>query len=402
MSKAYGLPAMAVICALGNNKQQVWENWLSGKKDTSQLRSDLVPGEQVLVGAVQAELPDCDVRFPQLASRNNQLLEAALQQIEDEVEQLIEQYGRSRIAVVLGTSTSGVAEGERALSERLNGQFPDSFHYAQQEMGTPSLYLSKRLGLTGPAYCISTACSSSAKVFSSAKNLLASGMTDAVILGGVDSLCKLTLNGFFALESVAKNDAQPFGEARDGINIGEGAALFIMTKAAAKVNLLGVGESSDAHHMSAPQPEGFGAESAMLAALQEAELEPSQIDYINLHGTATPLNDRMESLAVERVFGNATYCSSTKHQTGHTLGAAGAIENALCWLLLNSTFNGKSQIPAMHADYAIDPQLPSINLVFEQTLTVESKKISTTLSHSFAFGGSNAVVCLGLKDIENE
>jgi len=398
MSKLYGLPAMAVICALGNDKQGLWQNWLSGKLDTMQLRDDLIPETTVRVGAVQQTLPECDPRWPHLASRNIQLLEAALGQIEDELNQLLEQHQASRIAIVLGTSTSGISAGEQALAARQKQQFADDFHYAQQEMGSPAVYLKQRLGLSGPAYCISTACSSSAKVFASGRNLLASGMADAVILGGVDSLCKLTLNGFKALESVAENDARPFGKGRDGINIGEGAALFIMTKQASEVNLLGVGESADAHHMSAPHPEGKGAEQAIRAALSEASLSPEQIDYINLHGTATPLNDAMEALAVERVFGSAVACSSSKHQTGHTLGAAGAIENALCWLLLHPQFNSDAQLPGMYASYQRDAATNNINLLFEDTQSLKPRSIKACLSHSFAFGGSNAVVCLGNKD----
>ncbi|MDO6685287.1 MULTISPECIES: beta-ketoacyl-ACP synthase [unclassified Agarivorans] len=402
MSKIYGLPAMAVVCALGGDKREVWTNWLAGKRDTSTLSDAYIPDHTVRVGAVKGPLPSCDKRWPYLVSRNIQLLEAAFQQIEQDVSLLLTQYQPSRVAIVLGTSTSGVAEGEYAIAERENSEFPESFHYAQQEMGSPAVYLKKKLGLTGPAYCISTACSSSAKVFNSARNLLASGMADAVILGGVDSICKLTLNGFFALESVASDEAQPFGEHRDGINIGEGAALFIMTNEAAEVNLLGVGESSDAYHMSAPHPEGLGAEAAICAALEQACIEPSQVAYINLHGTATPLNDKMEALAVERVFGDNTLCSSTKHQTGHTLGAAGAIENALCWLLLHPAFNCNAEIPGMNADYALDPELPNINLLFGPRAYPYHHKLGSTLSHSFAFGGSNAVVCLGHKDVFND
>ncbi len=399
MSILYGLPAMAVVCALGNGKQTLWQNWLAGKLDTMQWRDDLIPEHKVRVGAVPVALPDSDPRWPHLASRNIQLLEAALVQIESDIAQLLQQHHPSRVAIVLGTSTSGISKGEQALATLQEQQFADDFHYAQQEMGSPAVYLKQRLGLTGPAYCISTACSSSAKVFASGRNLLATGMADAVIVGGVDSLCKLTLNGFHALESVAENDAQPFGEGRDGINIGEGAALFILSKQPSEVNLLAVGESADAHHMSAPQPEGKGAEQAIRAALAEAKLSPEQIDYINLHGTATPLNDQMEALAVERVFGDSVPCSSTKHQTGHTLGAAGAIESALCWLLLHPQFNESAQLPGMYAGYSRDPAIAKINLLFAQTQSASSHAIHACLSHSFAFGGSNAVVCLGHKDL---
>ncbi|UPW19350.1 beta-ketoacyl-ACP synthase [Agarivorans sp. TSD2052] len=395
MTEQYGLSAMGIICALGSNKQQVWNTWLAGNNQSMQARADLVPETTVMVGAVNDCLPACDSRWPHLHSRNIQLLEAAILQIEDDLQLILRQHSPSRIAIVLGTSTSGVADGERALANQIDGEFDAEFNYAQQEMGTPAVYLQKKLGLSGPAYCISTACSSSAKVFASARNLLACGLADAVILGGVDSLCKLTLNGFKALESVAKEHAKPFGLSRDGINIGEGAAVFIMQKAPAMINLLGVGESADAYHMSAPQPEGTGAEAAILAALNDAKLCPAQIDYINLHGTATQLNDQMEAQAVKRVFSSDTYSSSTKHQTGHTLGAAGAIENALCWLLLHPNYNVDMQLPGMAVNYSIDNTLAEINLAVENAIKLSAESLQTTLSHSFAFGGSNAVVCLG-------
>ncbi len=392
MTKRYGLSALGVICALGHDKQQVWENWLAGSCAQMRQREDLIPGRSVRVGEVGALLPACDPRFPHWQSRNLQLLEAAYQEIASEVETAIAQFGQSRIAVVLGTSTSGVAETEAAMAARQgHGELPERYNYAQQEMGTPALYLQAKLGLTGPAYCVSTACSSSAKVFASARALLDAGLADAVLVGGVDSLCQLTLCGFNALESVSEHDCQPFGAARDGINIGEGAALFLMSAEEAEVNLVGVGESSDAHHMSAPHPDGIGAEQAIRAALTDAGHTAAEVDYINLHGTATRLNDAMEAKVVARVFGPHTPCSSTKRQTGHALGAAGAIEAALSWLLLSSAFNPARQLPPMTGDYPVDPALEPIDLIWQpRTL----KRLDLVLSQSFAFGGSNAVICL--------
>jgi len=196
------------------------------------------------------------------------------------------------------------------------------------------LFVAEYLGLDGPAYTIATACSSSAKVFASAQRLIEAGFCDAAIVGGADTLCRMTLNGFDSLEALAKDYCNPFSRNRDGINIGEGAAMFLMSTEESAVSMLGVGESSDAYHVSAPHPEGDGAALAMMRALEAAKLTPGDIDYINLHGTATELNDAMEGRAVSKVFGDRTPCSSTKSMTGHMLGAAGANEVAALWLTL--------------------------------------------------------------------
>jgi 3-oxoacyl-[acyl-carrier-protein] synthase-1 len=238
---------------------------------------------------------------------------------------------------------------------------------------------------------VSTACSSSAKVFASARSLIFAGVCDAVLIGGVDSLCAMTLCGFSSLEAVDPNITNPMRANRAGINIGEAAVLFMLSKGGQGVQLLGVGESSDAHHMSAPEPDGVGAEAAMRAALADAGLRPEDIDYVNLHGTGTIHNDSMESKAVARVFGLNTPCSSTKALVGHTLGAAGAIEAAFCWIALN-TQGDEVPLPPHIWDGCRDPELPEIRLVESG----EFGPIRFTLSNSFAFGGSNCSVILGI------
>ena len=259
-------------------------------------------------------------------SRNNQLLLEATLQIRPDIDSAIQTYGRDRIGVVLGTSTSGIDEASQGLAHYLREkQFPAEYDYQQQELGAPANFLAEWLQLSGPAYVISTACTSSARALMSAQRLLDLGICDAVLCGGVDTLCKLTLNGFSALEAVSEQRCNPFSVNRNGINIGEAAVLFLMTRRAGDsqpIALLGSGASSDAHHISAPEPTGRGALQAMRKALSRANLQPEQIAYLNLHGTATQHNDAMESQAVATLFPAGVPCSSSKPMTGHTLGAA--------------------------------------------------------------------------------
>jgi 3-oxoacyl-[acyl-carrier-protein] synthase-1 len=267
---------------------------------------------------------------------------------------------------------------------------PETYHYRQQEIGTAAEFAARYLELTGLRYTISTACSSSAKAFASAWRLLAAGRCDAAVVGGVDSLCKLTLNGFDALESLAPDRCNPFSGNRRGINIGEGACIFVVSKVPAAVRLAGVGESSDGYHISAPDPSGRGAEAAIRAALAQAGAPPHAVGYVNLHGTATPKNDEMESQVMARVFGLTVPCSSTKSLIGHTLGAAGALELGFCWLLLSDA-NVRRRLPAHAWDGARDRNLPPINLIDDDARWERDLFVS----NSFAFGGSNAAVAVG-------
>lgn len=384
------LSALGILNALGDSKQTVLDNFLSGTANGMQQNGAMWTGK------VTAALPAIPESLAMFDCRNNRLLLAALAQIQTEIDTAIAQYGAERIAVVIGSSTSGIAEGEAALAEKLcNGTWSLGFDYRQQEIGTAAEFVARFLNLSGVAMTVSTACSSSAKALGSARRLLELDLCDAVICGGSDSLCQLTLQGFSALESVSPQVCEPFAEGRDGITIGEGAALFLMQKKTDNANAIvfsGIGESADAHHISAPHPDGIGAEAAMRAALADAKMQPVDIAYINLHGTATPLNDAMESAAVQRIFGNNTPCSSTKPLTGHTLGAAGATEAALCWLLL-SDLNTKKILPAQCNQKPPDTSLPPIAIV-RSTQKLPNQKHIALLSNSFAFGGSNAAVIL--------
>ena len=387
------LNACGMLNALGNDKATILKRL--GEGDTS----GVVPWDvkvydkTVYVGQVKASLPVIPAQFKAFDCRNNRLMLAALAQIQTEVDNLKQCYPLERIAIVLGSSTSGILEGENALEQKAKtGSFPEEFDYRQQEIGTAAIFLRDYLGLQGLAYTVSTACSSSAKVFASARRLIHSGLCDAAIIGGVDSLCRLTVNGFSSLESVASGRCNPMSANRDGINIGEAAALYILSRETADIELLGVGESSDAHHMSAPDPEGKGAVAAMQAALVDAGMGADEISYINMHGTATPLNDAMESLAIAQVFGCETPVSSTKPLVGHTLGAAGATEVGFCWLLLSQP-ETRIMLPPHRWDGVADDGLPAIELVSqEQMLNISSG--TAFLSNSFAFGGNNASVII--------
>ncbi len=354
-------------------------------------------GKHTVVGQIAGELPPIPSDLAQYATRNNQLALSALNQIEDSIEQAKSQFGADRIAVVIGTSTSGISDGEAAFKHKLDqGSFPEHYHYSKQELGNTSDFVSQYCSLTGPSYAISTACSSSGRVFLTAQRLLDSGMADAVLVGGVDTLCKLTLNGFHGLEALSTTHCKPFSASRDGINIGEAAAFMLLSRTKlASVNaaqdtsniaLLGCGDSSDAHHISAPHPEGNGAEQAMRKALDSAQLQAEDIGYINAHGTATPLNDSMESKAIHRIFANKVPVSSTKPLTGHTLGAASAIEAAIAWHILKYDL----PLPLQKCqDKAEDIEIDLVNCT-------QKLKVKNILSNSFAFGGNNISLIFGV------
>ncbi|PTU72893.1 beta-ketoacyl-[acyl-carrier-protein] synthase family protein [Pseudomonas mangrovi] len=391
------LDALGLVCALGQGREAVAAALAAG--DRSGMRGDdrWVSGRQMTVGAVPGELPPLPPQLADQDTRNNRLLLAAARQIEPALQAAVQRYGRGRIGVVLGTSTSGIEESSQGIASLVQqGQLPSHYSYLHQELVAPASLLGRWLGIDGPCYSISTACTSSAKALQNARRLLRQGVCDAVVCGGVDSLARLTLNGFAALEAVSDGPCNPFSVNRQGINIGEAAALFLMTREPidrlqAPITLLGAGSTSDAHHISAPEPSGRGAREAMLKALDDANLAATQIDYLNLHGTATLHNDAMESLAVAAVFPAGVPCSSTKPLTGHTLGAAGALEAAFCWLSLASD---SGRLPPHLWDGQADPALPPLRLTGPgQRLGGAGPR--RMMSNSFAFGGSNVSLILG-------
>jgi len=399
MNSRIAITHIGLCTPLGNSPEEVLPRLINGDVSAMQWRDNLLFNAPTLVGCVDDKrLIAIADHLSLFACRNNRLLNTAAQQLIPAVEQAKQRFGADRIGVVLGTSTSGISKGEAALKYKLeHGNFPPSYHYSQQELGSTSEYLKQLFSLSGPCYTVSTACSSSAKVFASAQRLLNANLCDMVIVGGVDSLCQLTVNGFAALESVSKGHCNPFSRHRDGINIGEGAALFTLERGQSDVMLAGIGESADAHHISAPHPQGHGAIAAMQLALSAANISPQQINYVNLHGTATPKNDAMESRAINAVFNHLSpLCSSTKPLTGHTLGAAGAIEAAFCYLLL-SPLNHSKRLPPHVWDGQFDDNDPQISLINAHSNT-GLRELNFIMSNSFAFGGSNASLIFCRKD----
>jgi len=323
--------------------------------------------------------------------RNNRLAQMALRQdgFEEAVAAARERYGAHRIGVIIGTSTSGILETELAYQRRdpETGALPPTFNY-QHTHNTFSVtdFTRRHLGLTGPALAISTACSSSAKVFASAQRLIASNFCDAAVVGGVDSLCLTTLYGFSALELVSDRPCRPADVRRNGISIGEAGGFALLERTGSgEVALLGYGESTDAYHMSSPHPEGQGAALAMRQALQRAGLTPDCIDYINLHGTATKANDIAEDRAIVGILGKGTPSSSIKGWTGHTLGAAGIVNAIVSCLCIREGFAP----PSLNTE-TLDPEIGGWILLDEL-----KRPIDYVLSNAFGFGGNNASLVFG-------
>jgi 3-oxoacyl-[acyl-carrier-protein] synthase-1 len=325
--------------------------------------------------------------------RNNKLAEIAIRQdgFDDAVRAAVERYGAPRIGLFVGTSTSGILQTEQAYRAR-DPALPASFHYAEtHNTGSLAAYLRVRLGISGPSFVVSCACASSAKAFGNAARMIAAGLCDAAIVGGADSLCLTTLYGFHSLNLNASGPCRPFDVNRDGISIGEAAGFALLERMRPEdqnsgVRLLGIGESNDAYHMSSPHPEGVGARLAMERALASAGLRPADIDYINLHGTATRVGDVAEDAAVQSVFGDATARGSTKGHTGHTLGSAGIVEAIISALAIEHGL-----LPGSPHTEMIDPAFRGRYL-----LTSERAGVDRVLSNSFGFGGSNCSLVLGL------
>jgi len=345
-----------------------------------------IPGLEALPVVGDLAVFDC---------RNNRLAQMALEAdgFSAAVAAAVERHGRDRIALILGTSTSGIREGEIAFARRApdTGALPPDFRFAEtHDHHSLVLFVQTYLGLEGPALTVSTACSSSAKVFADAAQLIEAGVCDAAVVGGADSLCLLTLYGFNSLELLDRAPSRPNDAERGGISIGEAAGFALLERdevgsEGVTAVLLGYGESSDAYHMSAPHPEGLGAELSMRRSLESADLPPDRIDYVNQHGTGSRQNDQVEDAAIARVFGDGLRCSSTKGATGHALGAAGILEVAICALALRRGF-----LPANTNLGAADP-------AFRCAVVQEpvSASPACVLNNSFGFGGSNCSLVLG-------
>lgn len=378
--------AYSVGNALGATTADVARALEAGRSGLAPCRLDL-PFETA-TGALPDSLPGLPTALAQWDSRVSRIAALVFQGLAGPVEKAVRRWGADRVAVVVGTSTGGILETERALGEHAElGRLPASFDLHRQHAFHGLLEVVRGLaGVHGPAWIVSTACSSSAKVLGAARRLLRSGMADAVLVGGADSLCLTTLRGFGSLQALSPRPCRPFSAQRDGTSIGEGAAFVLLERRAdGPARLLGVGESSDAHHMSHPHPEGVGAVAAMAEALSQAGLDGAAVDHVNAHGTATPANDAIEARAIKQVIGTGAAVASTKGYTGHLLGAAGITEAVFAILAIERSFVPES-LGAAPLDQAVEVDVVRAG---------RRMPVRCVLSNSFAFGGNNASVVFG-------
>lgn len=380
MKKIY-INACGTISSIGNDILSMYKNALNPENNFLIPDDTIIKGKKFYFAKVKTALEQ--IKNTKYNIRANRLLLNCVSQIKSEIDNAIKKYGQKRVGVVIGTTNSGV--DEYALTGNID--------YSQ--IGNPAGFLHNYLDLKGYYSGVSCACTSGTKAFSSAKKLLENDICDAVITGATDALCKLPSYGFHSLEVLSNEPCNPFSKNRKGINIGEGAAIFLLEKeksSSCLASIVSIGETSDAYHCATPDPEGVEAAAAMQTALDEAGLKYSDIDYINLHGTATLTNDLMEANAVYKIFKNNVAVSSTKSLTGHCLGACAAVETALCLGIINKNINKEGFLLPHKFDGAYDDTLPRLNLVkYGQKV----QNIKYIMNNSFGFGGSNTsmIIC---------
>lgn len=381
------ITAWSAVNALGRSTAEVLAALDEGRSGLGP--SPLPTTMETVVGAVPGELAPLPAAHAAYDTRLARIGWLAFLEVRAALERAVARWGKHRVAIVLGTSTGGLEETEQAFDHWLrHGELRPGYDYERQHnFAAFGDLLAAVAGVEGPSYVVSTACSSSGKVAASAARLIRADLADAVLVGGIDSLTRMTIQGFHSLGILSSKPCRPFGAERDGINIGEGAALLLIEREASapEAMLLGVGESADAYRMSSPEPTGRGAREAMERALAQAGLAPAALDHVNAHGTATPLNDSAESLAIDALFGRRAPVSSTKGYTGHLLGAAGATEMLFA---IHAIRTGR--LPATLGAQPLDPAV-TIDVVTEP----RTARVRTVLSNSFAFGGSNVAVVVG-------
>lgn len=402
MSDSLYFSVPGVICAAGSSIEEVWNSCVTANRDGIK-KVTAIGGKEFYAGRIDDSLlPSVsDARYDMRIIR---ILDRALNQILPQVEKVKAKYGAERIAVCIGACDNGSEfslAGHRKYFE--SGEFSPDYKIDMQSADYPAAFIKEKCGLSGPAFVFATACSSSASAVIKARDMIFAGIVDAAVVGGVDIASNTVLLGFDSLEAVSAEKTNPFSKNRKGITLGEGAALFVVSKAAVDVEentdgiairLLGAGESADANHMTAPLEDGSGASQAIRDALNDAGICADRIDYLNLHGTGTHLNDSMESKAVKNVFGEYAErlpVSSTKPLMGHTLGAAAAIELAICAEALRRADTKK--LPVHVWDGVFDDELPRLNFVKSGDVCKEEIKIA--MSNSFGFGGCNISLIIG-------
>jgi 3-oxoacyl-[acyl-carrier-protein] synthase I len=390
VKKNIWLSAPGLICCAGRNRNELYDSCLSGYQGGMVMRDLSGTGGKFPVGLIPGELPK--VVFPPEAyaggTRIIRIIDAALEQIRPEIEKAVTKYGRDKIGVCLGSCDNG-SEGSLLAHQALlaQGAFPEDYSLRFQSASFPAEFIAGKFGISGPVFAVATACAGGASAIIRGAELIRSGVCGAVIAGGADVVSETVLAGFHSLEAISDSLTNPFSKNRKGINLGEGAAFFLLdSDTNSAVELLGAGESADAYHMTAPGTDGAGPAKAIRAALVDAGLARGQIGYINLHGTGTELNDKAEGLAMKAVFDKIPPISSTKPVTGHTLGAAGALEAAICWMVLTE----QRGLPVHCWDGVRDEEIPVFPVGGDS-----QKAPSICMSNSFAFGGCNVSLILG-------
>lgn len=383
----------ALICCVGANARDFFKAVVSGDQSGIKKTECSLSGEDgkksFFAGKIDSSLlKPTDSKFD---SRFLQVLDTGLEQLKNSVEEAVKKYGKDRIAVCVGQCDNGSElsfKANKVLFE--TGNLPADYDLTAQGAQVPAMYISKKFGVTGPGLSFATACSSSATAIIKAKELIKAGIADAVIAGGADIVSDTVLLGFNSLEAIdTQKITDPFSKNRNGITLGEASAFFVLSRddiENTKIILAGTGESCDASHMTAPLADGSGAESAIKAALKDAEIDAAEIDYVNMHGTGTHLNDSMEGKGINRVFGKYRVpVSTTKPVTGHTLGAAGALELAACFFAIK-----EQKLPVQVWDGEFDTEIPELNIVTKEKELKLTRPVKTCMSNSFAFGGANA------------
>ncbi len=374
-----GITSFNAICNLGWGINEIYSNAIVGNNNFFEIKTDIINNKKVRLGTIKQDLPE--IQNPIYNTRCNQMVLSGLQLLDKEINELVNKYDQEEIAVVVATTNTGVEEYEQTKN-------PNHF-----ELGNPALFVKEYLQLKNLAISVSTACSSGIKAFSIARDILKEEFAKSVLVIGVDSIAKLPIFGFNSLEVLSQKPTNPFSENRDGINIGEGIAIFILeNNEEPEIEILGLGETTDIYHSTSPDPAAKESIKAIQLAMEEAKLSPKEVDYVNLHGTGTISNDTMEANAINFIFGENIPCSSTKPLTGHCLGAAAAIETALCCKLIKKR---KTKLYPHIYNGKYDSNLPKIKLISEKNNPLCDVK--TCLCTAFGFGGTNAAIILGGK-----
>lgn len=386
MTDSLFIQSIGTVSAAGNTLERLRKTLLGSVPSAMADTNAVLPGRTLHYGLIPDEwLTDTPIAQAD-DTRTNRIILTALEQMPQLTER-IARFGAARVAVVLGTSTSGIEETQRGFEAcGTAGPLPAEFPIRRMNLSEPALFAAKTIGAAGPAYSICNVCAAGSMAIISAARLLQAGLADAVLTGGIDGYSRFTTLGFSGLGALSETECLPFASERRGINLGEGGSLLLLTREPSALALAGWSDTSDAHHISAPDPTGDGAARAMLGALESAGLAPGDIDLVLAHGTATPHNDAMEALAVHRVFGDATPVAGLKHLTGHTLAGAGALQAAIAAALL--TENPQGRLPVALAKGEPDETLAPARILRKAASL--GRPLRAVLANAFAFGGSNA------------